>query len=337
MQEALSHEEAAAVRHDIVIFFGKIEEADYLLHHYHRWNQHGKVRDFETHLYTNNVKSGIDVLYRQLFAVLIEYTGCSSEEDNLFDIFTAFHNASWEKRIQMWRPRKPKLPRTEKTTPPAHEKMTPPAHDETTPPAHEKTTPPAHDETTPPAHDETTPPAHDETTSPVQGGNKGDDGDPCATIRQVLSDAERLAAAVHPMPSSSERLLLWGISKETVDAYSIDGSKKQLIRWVSVDQLRMRMALDENGKLLFGRCSVHWCWKRLHVWDTVVSYSAPRRMRIISGKEVVCEDCWIVLVNCLFFPSAHPLERKRGLLSEFQSLVAGLPWTEDCPTTKVEM
>jgi hypothetical protein len=207
MQEALSHEEAAAVHHDVVSFFGKIEEADSLLHHYHRWNQHGRVRDFETHLYTNNVKSGIDVLYRQLFAVLIEFSGCSSEEDDLFAIFTAFHNAlyfpypdcnhhnmaclmyvnRWEKRIQMWRPRKPKLPRTEETTP-AHKEMIP---------VHKKTTPPAHDETTPPTHDETTPPTHDETTPPVKGDNKGNDGDPCATIRQALVHSLHESALLH--------------------------------------------------------------------------------------------------------------------------------------------
>jgi len=57
------------------------------------WNQHSKVHDFEMHLYTDNVKTSVNVLYHQLFAMLIEYKGCSSEEDNLFAIFTAFHNA----------------------------------------------------------------------------------------------------------------------------------------------------------------------------------------------------------------------------------------------------
>lgn len=77
------------------------------------------------------------------------------------------------------------------------------------------------------------------------------------------------------MPSNSNHLKLWGISTETVDAYSLNGSKKKLILWVTVNQLRMHMALNENGKLLFGRCCVHWCWKCLHTWDTVVLYLSP--------------------------------------------------------------
>jgi hypothetical protein len=82
--------------------------------------------------------------------------------------------------------------------------------------------------------------------------------------------------AIHPMPSNSKRLQVWGISTETVDAYALDGRPKKLIRWVSPHRVLTRMACDENGKLLFGRCCLHWCWRRLHAWDTVVLYSSPR-------------------------------------------------------------
>jgi hypothetical protein len=155
------------------------------------------------------------------------------------------------------------------------------------------------------------------------------------------------------MPSNLKWLLLWGILMETVDAYSLDSSEKKLIHWVSVDRLCMCMVLDENGKILFGWCSVHWCWKRLHAWDTIVSYSSPRYlhflhlfviigshnvscrcMGIIGGMEVVCEDCWIVLVNCLCFPGMHPPGTRWELLLELQTLVTGLQWTKDYPSTK---
>jgi len=78
------------------------------------------------------------------------------------------------------------------------------------------------------------------------------------------------------MPSNSKRLQLWGILDQSVDAYSLDGGPKRLIQWVSVNCLRMRVALDEAGAILFARCSLHWCWRRLHAWENVVSYRDTR-------------------------------------------------------------
>ena len=95
LQDWLHHatyKDACAIAYNNFRFFGQIEESAYYLHHYHHWNQHGVVRNFESHLYTNNVRSGINNLYRQLFAVLVDYTGLSTNEDGLFAIFTANHN-----------------------------------------------------------------------------------------------------------------------------------------------------------------------------------------------------------------------------------------------------
>ena len=64
MENVSSYEEANEIRYNMMSIFGEIEESEYYLHHYHRWNQHSKVHDFETHLYTDDVKTSIDMLYR---------------------------------------------------------------------------------------------------------------------------------------------------------------------------------------------------------------------------------------------------------------------------------
>ncbi|ELR15288.1 uncharacterized protein ACA1_220470 [Acanthamoeba castellanii str. Neff] len=86
-------EEAAVIQYNTTSIFSEVEEAAFYLHHYHRWDQHSKIHNFETHYYTNDIRSGVDILYRRLFAVLIEYTGSSIDEDSLFMIYTTFHNA----------------------------------------------------------------------------------------------------------------------------------------------------------------------------------------------------------------------------------------------------
>ena|SRR3989344_8317368 len=90
-----SPEEAAVIQYNTTSIFSKVEEAAFYLHHYHHWDQHSKICDFKTHYYTNDIRSSVDILYCCLFTVLIEYTGSSIDEDSLFMIYTAFHNASY--------------------------------------------------------------------------------------------------------------------------------------------------------------------------------------------------------------------------------------------------
>ena len=152
------------------------------------------------------------------------------------------------------------------------------------------------------------------------------------------------------MPSSSERLQVWGISTETVDTYSLDGSDKKLIHWVLVDCIHMHMALDENSTILFSQCSMHWCWKRLHAWDTVVSYSAPRyvlsfpfvllsRLTSFAGERgslgawKLCVRSASSCLSTLCVSLVRSLQTKWHPFSELQYLVTGLPWTEDYPST----
>jgi hypothetical protein len=53
------------------------------------------MHDFETHLYTNNKRLRVDVLYQRLFCVFINYIGLSTQEEELFNIFKAYHHASY--------------------------------------------------------------------------------------------------------------------------------------------------------------------------------------------------------------------------------------------------
>jgi hypothetical protein len=86
------------------------------------------------------------------------------------------------------------------------------------------------------------------------------------------------------MPSSSDQLQLWGVSPESVDAYVLDGGPKELINWVLLAHLQMCVAVDQGGNILFARCSLHWCWERLHAWDDVVCYI---NNRYIPGMQVM--------------------------------------------------
>lgn len=78
------------------------------------------------------------------------------------------------------------------------------------------------------------------------------------------------------MPSNLEWLELWGLSDQSVDICSLDGGLKCLMSWVLSDMLQMQIACNENGKILFARCSLHWCWCCLHVWEKVMSYLNTR-------------------------------------------------------------
>jgi hypothetical protein len=49
--------------------------------------------------------------------------------------------------------------------------------------------------------------------------------------------------------------------------------------------VQMRVAADTGGNILFARCSLHWCWRRLHAWDDVVSYTNTRY------ATVMCTSC----------------------------------------------
>ncbi len=49
------------------------------------------LHDFKMHIYTDDKRHGIDVLYRRLFCVFINYVGLSTHEEELFNIFKAYH------------------------------------------------------------------------------------------------------------------------------------------------------------------------------------------------------------------------------------------------------
>ncbi len=173
-------------------------------------------------------------------------------------------------------------------------------------------------------------------------------------------DINHLNHAIIEMPSNSKRLKLWGLSDQSVDVYSLDGGPRQLIRWVSSDTLMMQVACNTNGKILFARCSLHWCWYQLHTWDKVMSYldrmyvfpfllficflfvcliwaltvecvSVYRRKKnLVAGvMEIVCPTCWPKLVNCLCYPGALPPGWRVEDLSTLQYLVEGRPWIRD--------
>jgi len=85
---------------------------------------------------------------------------------------------------------------------------------------------------------------------------------------------------------------------------------------------------------------ISWLMFTQHLGTSSPSLCTPlkinifcRRTRIIGGMEVVCEKCFVVLVNSLCFPSTLPPETKWHPLSKLQYLVTGLPWTKDYPST----
>jgi hypothetical protein len=92
IQAASSLEEVVALEYDKQMIFGN-ESTNFYLHHYHHWTYNSKAHDFKTHIYTNNVREGVDVLYRRLFCVFINYDGLSTDKEELFAIFTTYHNA----------------------------------------------------------------------------------------------------------------------------------------------------------------------------------------------------------------------------------------------------
>ncbi len=165
----------------------------------------------------------------------------------------------------------------------------------------------------------------------------------------LQDDLDRLKRAVHEMPSNLKWLALWGLSDQSVDVYSLDGGPKCLIKWVSSETLRMRIVCDMNGKILFARCSLPWCWWRLHAWDKVVSYLNTRYISLLSlfftfthmfacrrkknpvagAMEIVCLMCWPTLVNCVAYPGATPPGWRVEDLSSLQYLVEGCLWIRD--------
>ena len=129
---------------------------------------------------------------------------------------------------------------------------------------------------------------------------------------------------VHKMPSNSERLELWGLLDQSVDVYSLDGGLKCLIRWVSSDTLQMQITCDENGKILFARCSLHWCWCHLHAWEKVVLYLDTRYVSCVLALLVLP-----ILLTCLCAG-----EKRIWWLGQWRSSATcvGPHWSTDCAT-----
>jgi hypothetical protein len=173
-------------------------------------------------------------------------------------------------------------------------------------------------------------------------------------------DINCLNHTIIKMPSNSKQLKLWGLSNQSINIYSLNGGPQQLIRWVSSDTLMMQVACNKNRKILFTRCSLHWCWCQLHTWEKVMSYlnrmyifpfllficflficliqaltmecvSVYRRKKkpVARAMEIICPSCWPKLVNCLCYPSVTPPSWREEDLSTLQYLVEGQPWIQD--------
>jgi hypothetical protein len=88
-------DQAQQIDHDQAMIFGEIESENYYLHHYHWWRCYSQVCNFEMHIYTDNKHHGVDILYHQLFCIFTNYIGLSTDKEELFDIFKAYHYATY--------------------------------------------------------------------------------------------------------------------------------------------------------------------------------------------------------------------------------------------------
>ncbi len=94
--QTTSPEQAQQIEYNRAMIFGDIMTEKYYLHHYHKWrHSNGEAHDFKMHIYTDNKHHSINVLYHRLFCVLINYIGLLTQEEELFNIFKAYHYAMY--------------------------------------------------------------------------------------------------------------------------------------------------------------------------------------------------------------------------------------------------
>lgn len=283
-----------------------------------RWRNTNKACDFETHVYTDNEREGIETVYRRLWCVFMGFGGSSRDEPALFNLFIPIFRATWQKRIaHRVKRQKAALEAATSTTSSSYSTEAPnsPHPDLRAPDS--PAFPPSPPSPPPPTIDDLACAAEERAINEYE-----------ESLRRQQEDSERLSKAIVEMPSSTDRLKLWGITDQNVDAYSLDGGPKELIRWFPLERFRMRVAADKDGHILFARCGVHWCWERLHAWDEVVCFMTNRRVPNVSyPMDIVCPDCWIKLGNCLAYPGGiMPPGFEQGPLSKLQWILAGAKW-----------